>query len=87
MIYLLRVWPNATLTNELVEQKLNEEQDWIRFDEMTWLVQSNRSAELLAQKLRPVLKKSGMHLIIAVDGHNTQGLMTQNFWEWINNRA
>lgn len=87
MIYLVRIWPNTFLNNNMVEQWLSQEQDWIRFDEMTWMVQSTRSADTISRRLTPLIGKGGTYLVIQVDRRNAQGGMTKEFWDWINARA
>lgn len=87
MIYLVRIWPGPLLKNSVIEQQLNQEQDWIRFDEMTWLVQSMRSADAIARRLHSLVGPHGMYLVIQVQTRNAQGGMTKEFWDWINARA
>ncbi len=83
MIYLVRLWPAPGLRSDQVEAILNQEQDWIRFDEMTWLVRSRRFAQDLHLRLAPLVQ-NGRHLVMQVDKRNTQGGMTQPFWDWVN---
>lgn len=87
MIYLVRLWPQFPLQNSVVEQHLNLEQDWIRFDEMTWLVQSMRSADAISRRLGKLVGPYGTHIVIQVDRRNMQGGMAEEFWDWINARS
>lgn len=85
MIYLVRIWPAPGLVNQQFEAAvLNNELDWIRFDEMTWFVRSMRTANQLSALIAPVVGPLGRHLVIQVERLNAQGQMAPAVWNWIN---
>lgn len=86
MIYLVKVWPRPlALWNGRVEAALNRELGWIRFDDLTWFVHTNKTANELFAAIEAIVG-TGNALIIEVRGGNSQGRMPADVWDWVNAR-
>lgn len=83
MRYLVLVWPRRGLTHEQIEALLSDERDWLRFDDMSWLVRSDRDARQLSGRLQRLLGPS-QHVVLGVNRNDAQGRMAEDFWEWFN---
>jgi hypothetical protein len=83
MRYLVLVWPRRGLTNEQIEAMLSDERDWLRLDDMSWLVRSERDARQLSGRLQRLLGAS-QHVVLRVNRNDAQGRMSEDFWEWFN---
>jgi hypothetical protein len=70
-----------------VERALDPLGDWVRFNEHTWFLSTDRSSQEISEELQRALKKSSeMILVIALDTADRFGIAPQWVWDWIDSQ-
>jgi len=79
-------WVKSPVKPEAIDQQLSPCGDWIRFDGWSWLLESDHSAQAIANRLKAVLSQDDGILVIKCDPYDYGGWAQPWVWEWINSK-
>jgi hypothetical protein len=67
---------------EDVEAILNQADDWLRYYDNSYIVQTTIPLATWKERLEPVFKPAGHLFMCKFDKANYQGWMPKKFWDW-----
>lgn len=80
MLIAIRTKPGVSL--DKLTNRLNEAEDWFRFQEGAWLIRDSRGPDWWQRHLETLVRPGGHVWIAVVDPEQTAGFMTEAFWDW-----
>lgn len=60
--------------------------DWIEYSKNSWILYTNKDANEWFRRLEPFARPDGQLLICRLDPTDTQGWMSEEFWDWIHQK-
>ena len=86
-LYHIYIKPKAGVTMEQVEKTLNLAQDWYRYRDGCYVVQTTSDENKWFARLNPFVEPSGFMFICKFNPRNYHGWMEQTFWDWFQPKA
>ena len=83
--YVVMVNATPGLAVSDVQEALGTDHDWYRIANNVWVVRTHLSVDSLHNRLEYCVRPSGTMFISQLNPRQHQGLMPQEFWDWLNN--
>ena len=81
--YLIYVRMKPGITREQVEKKLDLGQDWIRYQDQSWIVRTTSDAKKWYARLRDYAEPGGQLFVCRLDPDDYWGYMPTDVWAWL----
>jgi hypothetical protein len=78
---------NPGVTRASLENVLNEADDWFRYHEVCYVVETMQSPAEWRKKLDSIIKPNGRLFICKFDETHYHGWMAKQFWDWYQAKA
>ena len=80
VLHVVVVWPNPGIRFEMIERRMQDvAHSWYRLTPTTWVVCSQRDANFWTERL----KSLGNVFISVLNLSQSEGWMSQQFWDWL----
>jgi hypothetical protein len=86
-LYHFFILRNTGVTREAVEAVLNEAEDWFRYYETCYVVETTQSPQQWHKKLHSLVNQQGRLFICKFDEKHYFGWMAAEFWQWYQKKA
>jgi len=75
--------PNPGVTQEQIEERMNQSLDWFRYDVNVWIVYSSVDVHTLWARIKPLVEPNGNMFICEANIQTFNGWMPTGFWNWL----
>ncbi len=82
-LYVVYVRPKPGVTREQVEKKLDLGQDWIRYQDQSWIIKTTSDAKKWHARLKDLVEGGGQMFICSLNPDDYWGHMPKSVWEWL----
>jgi hypothetical protein len=82
-LYIVYIERLRETSYEDVQKKMDLARSWYRINESVWVLYTTSDADKWYARLSPLVKDTGSLFICKLDYTESQGLMSQKFWDWV----
>lgn len=86
-LYHVFILPKTGVTRDAVDNALNEAEDWVRYHNTCYVIQTTNTAKYWSDKLSPLVGETGHLFVCKLDAEKFYGRMAKTFWEWYEPKA